>query len=226
MPVAKYRVNCSICKLTRHDQKLRYRLYQSYYERDTGDETPTGIARELGLVPRSVMNHLKKHTKLNPVKAPALVATHIAKVQTQIQKEAELAFDHQEVIPKEDYERVIDSVLSEGLDQMHKQGKQISISQLITAAKIKADYSLKKRGQDTELLKTMYAIASGEKDKQKEQDARTSDGQDRGPEPDTGGDDSQGKNGPGVLYKPLTGDAPTQRPKNLSLQNAAATNPD
>ena len=223
MAIAKYKVNCSICKLSRRDPMFRKRLYQSYYERDTGDETPTGIARQMGLSPGSVLNHMKKHTRLNPVVSPKLVETHITKVQTDIQKEAELAFDHGEVIHKEDYEKVIDSVLSEGLSQMKTQKKQISISQLIAAAKIKADYSLKKRGQDTELLKTMYAIASSGK---KDEDARAPDGQDRGLKPDSGGDDSQGENRPDLLHQPLAWDAAAQGAANLSLKNATATNPD
>lgn len=162
--VSKYKTNCKICRLCRTDPILRKRLYQSYYEKDIGDESPSTVARDMGLAPSSVLNHLKKHTKLNPVKAPALVATHIAKVQAQINKEAELAIDHDEVISKQDYERVVDSVLAEGLDQMKKQGKQISISQLLAAAKIKADYSMKRRGQDAELIKTMYRLATGNKE--------------------------------------------------------------
>ena len=210
--VAKYKVNCTICKKSRADPVFRRRLYAAFYERDTGDETPTGIAKELGLNPASVMNHLKRHTKINPVKAPALVATHIAKVQAQINKEAELAIDHEEVIAKEDYEKVIDSVLAEGLDQMKKQGKQISISQLLTAAKIKADYSMKRRGQDAELIKTMYRLATGTKEPNGTEERHLAE--------TDGGMDTPGPERPGDIHKSSSGYAFARGAEALPQGNA------
>ena len=159
----RYRVNCSWCKLSRGNPKLRARIYQAYFNPEDGDERPTTIAREMGRPEAAILNHCRKHLRLNPIRHALAVESHVARLQTRIQKEAELAIDHENVIPKQDFERVIDSVLSEGLDQMIKQEKKISISQLLTAAKIKADYTSKKRGQDSELIKTFYRMAGSGK---------------------------------------------------------------
>lgn len=165
----RYKVNCKTCQITRGDAKLRTRIYNAYYRRDEMDEPLTHIAKEIGISHIAVFNHAKKHMSIRKIATPVRVERSIEKMKAQIAKETELAFDHDAAVPKEDYERVIDGVLAEGMDQMKKTGKTITISQLLTAAKIKGDFQAKKRGQDVEIIKTMYKFSSGDKVKTDEQ---------------------------------------------------------
>jgi hypothetical protein len=88
-------------------------------------------------------------------------AKEIIQIKGKAMKDLEVSFDHDIVVPKEDYESVIDEVLADGLAQMRVKGKDVSINQLIAAAKIKGDWRAKKRGQDTELIKMMYRSMNG-----------------------------------------------------------------
>lgn len=123
----------------------------------------------------SVSRHMNRHTVERRDRTPAVVEGHIERMKATIAKETELALDHDALVPKEDYERVIDGVLAEGMDQMKKHGKTITISQLLTAAKIKADYQAKKRGQDIEVIKSMYKFSSGYKSGSAPQAAKSTD---------------------------------------------------
>lgn len=157
-----YKRNCKPCQLVRGNPKLKERVYHAFYSRDPGDETITQIAIELEVSRTSLRNHCIRHTKIKSVALEEVQTTKvIEKIKAKIQKDTELSFDHEDIVPKQDFELVIDGVLADGYDQLKKQNKNISISQLLTAAKIKADYTSKKRGQDTELIKTMYRMASG-----------------------------------------------------------------
>lgn len=157
-----YKRNCISCQKSRGNPKLRARIYHAQFLRENGDETLAQIALDIGVAEPSMRNHAKKHVNLRSVASEEVrVVKNIEKVKAKIQKDTELSFDHDLVIPKQDFEMVVDGVLLEGFDQLKKQGKQISISQLLAAAKIKADYTSKKRGQDTEIIKTMYRMASG-----------------------------------------------------------------
>lgn len=160
-----YKRNCRSCQISRGNQKLRERIYHAEFLRETGDETLAQIAPEMGVSYSSLKNHATKHIKLRSVASEEVrVTKNIEKIKAKIAKDTELSFDHESIVPKQDFEMVVDGVLAEGYQQLKKQDKQISISQLLTAAKIKADYTSKKRGQDTEIIKTMYRMASGGKD--------------------------------------------------------------
>jgi len=147
--------------MCRKNPKLRGRIYTAYFKKDEADESVTGIAEEIGINTRGMYNHCKKHIAMHADRMPAVVEGHIERLKAQIAKETEVAIDHDSAVPKEDYERAIDGVLAEGMAQMKQGGKTITISQLLTAAKIKADYMSKKRGQNVEIIKTMYKMSSG-----------------------------------------------------------------
>jgi len=162
MPI-KYKVNCKTCRLSRENPKIRQRIYYAYFKRDEQEETIKDIAREVGIDDAAIYRHCKNHITIAPIKNPVQVEKHIQELKAKIAKETELALDHDSVVPKEDYERVLDGVLAEGLAQMKTNGKTITISQLLTAAKIKGDFQAKKRGQDIEVIKSMYRFSSGNK---------------------------------------------------------------
>src|SRR3954468_12021970 len=110
MPIT-YKRNCATCRLSRGNAKLRKRIINAWWFRGDGsDESLKQIAQEIHVTDQSIYNHVKKHITKPPVKTPLVVETHIAKMKAQIAKETELAIDHDSVIPKEDYERVLDGV--------------------------------------------------------------------------------------------------------------------
>lgn len=168
MPL-KYKINCSVCQRSKGNPKLRARIYAAYYKQDEGDERLAHIAREQGMNLQPLYNHCKKHISPNPEITPIRVEGHIEKLKAQIAKETELAIDHDAALPKEDYERALTDVIAEGMAELRKGGKTVTVSQLIAAAKIKGDFQAKKRGQDVEIIKTMYKFSSGDKVKTDEQ---------------------------------------------------------
>lgn len=121
------------------------------------------IGKEIGISNQAIYRHAHNHMKLksSKIQAPELVQLTAAQLKAEAMKEVELSFDHDTVIPQEDYETVIDSILAEGLAQLRVNGTTVSVSQLIAAAKIKGDWKAKKRGQDAEIIKMMYRGASG-----------------------------------------------------------------
>lgn len=160
----RYKRNCVVCQLSRKDPKFRHRVYMATFKPDESEERIYKLGLEYKFANKSMYNHCKKHISKTPDKTPILVEKGIARVKGEIAKELELSLDHDEIIPKDNYEKVIDSVLEEGLSQMRKTGKNITVSQMIAAAKVKADYMTRKRGQDVELIKTMYQSMNKGKD--------------------------------------------------------------
>lgn len=167
--LVKYKVNCKVCQLSRGNPKLRARLQAAYYSQDTTDERVSQIAIELGINHGPMYNHCKRHIRPFTAATPLIVEGRIARMKATVAKGAELSFDHESVVPQEDFEMAVTGVIAEGLAQMKNGDKTVTISQLLTAAKIKADYSAKKRGQDVEMLKTMYRFTSGNKHSEKAQ---------------------------------------------------------
>lgn len=212
MPV-KYKVNCTICQECRGNKKLRARIDAAFFRRDDGDENISDIALAIGKTRSAMYNHCKKHLRAPRPLTPVRVEGHIERLKAKIAKETELALEHDKVVPRQDFEIAIDSVIAEGLDQMKKNEKNISVSQLLAASKIKADYSAKKRGQNTELIKTMYRYAGGQ-DKEKE----NKDGTTPGPTEST----DTGPNGPSDLHNQALGYALTRGTNPLSEGNTAS----
>lgn len=160
----KYKSNCVVCQLSKKDPKFRHRVYLATFKPDEADERLYELAREYKFALKSIYNHSKKHISATISNTEVVVERRVQKVRQEIAKELEVSFEHDDVVPKENYERVIDTVLEDGLSQMKSAGKNITISQLIAAAKVKSDYMSKKRGQDVEVLKTMYQSLNQGKD--------------------------------------------------------------
>lgn len=156
-----YKVNCSVCQASRGNPKLRARIYAAWYKQDEGDERLAHIAQERGFTLASIYNHAKKHMTADPVSTPKRVEGHIERLKAKIAKETELALEHGTIVPKEDFEEAIDGVIAEGLAELKRSDKSVTVNQLLAAAKIKADYSAKKRGQDTEVIKTFLMASTG-----------------------------------------------------------------
>jgi hypothetical protein len=189
-----YRRNCKVCIQGRKDPKLRHRIYTVKYKRETTDDTYRGIARDYGGLFSDVAltNHAKKHV-YTPQTTEGLYVKErrVAKLQAEVAKELELKIDHSNATaPKEDFERVWDSVISEGLDRFKKSDVAVTVNQLLAATKLKADYHTKRRGQDAEIIKTMMRSASGAK----EQDG-------------LGSDSSAGAGRPDSVHRAVVGDA-------------------
>lgn len=155
----RYKRNCTVCQMCRDNPKLRARIYKTFYQEEK-DTSLKELSLELGKSVKVMWNHCEKHLSVNPARGPGLIKAGVERIKATVAKETELSFDHSTVVPKQDYEQVIDTVLAEGLKQLVHKGKSISVSQLLAAAKIKADYTGKRRGQDTELIKTMYRMVS------------------------------------------------------------------
>jgi AcrR family transcriptional regulator len=157
----KYKTNCRVCQMSRGNPKLRSRISIAYFKRDEADESVTGIAEEIGVNTRGMYNHCKKHIKETTDRMPAVIEGNIERLKAKIAKETELAIDHDAVTPSQDYERALTDVIAEGMAELRRGGKTVTVSQLITAAKIKGDFQAKKRGQDIEVIKSMYKFSSG-----------------------------------------------------------------
>lgn len=142
-------------------------MYHAFYERETGDETIQQIAADVNVSHMGLRNHMLKHTKMRSVAVEEIkTAKTIEKVKAKVQKDLELSFDHDDVVPETDYEQALRVIIANGLDELKKGNLKVTTTQLLAAAKIKADYMSKKRGQDTELIKTMYRAAGGSKKKE------------------------------------------------------------
>lgn len=212
MPM-RYKVNCSVCKASRGNPKLRARIYAAYYRQDEGDERVGHIAKELGFTLASIYNHCKKHVSPNPITTPTIVTGHIERLKAKIAKDTELALDHDLINPKQDFEMAVDAVIAEGIAQLKEKGKIITVNQLLAASKIKSDYESKKRGQNTELIKTMYRYASGRNKGTNGITPRPP----RSPQP--------GPDGPDNLHQQTLRDALTRGPEALLTTNPQETNP-
>lgn len=156
----KSKNRCKSCLMTRKNPLLRKRYYHAWFERQPGEETLEMIALEIGITRRAIYRHAHNHMKRRAT--PADMNKERAQVvKVKAMKDLEVALDHEELLPKYDYERAVDDVLAEGISQLKTKEKDITINQLLAAAKIKGDWAVKKRGQNTELIKMMYRSASG-----------------------------------------------------------------
>lgn len=161
----KYKRNCRTCQLSKGNAKLRERIVHAKFRHEAGDETLTQIAGDLGISGAALQNHARKHiTEETAFTLERKKVRGIEKVKVRAMKEMEVAFDHSDVVAELDFERGLREVVAEGITRLEKGEITVSTTQLLQAIKIKADYEGKKRGQDTELIKTMYKMATN-KDK-------------------------------------------------------------
>lgn len=161
----KSKAKCKSCQAVHNNPKLRERYYRAWFEREAGDgsETLEMIGQELGISNNAIYRHAHNHMRMRVKKIQATEQKdqEVATLKAQAMKELEVSFDHGVVIPKEEYEMAVDAVISDGIAQMKVGSKDITINQLLAAAKLKGEWKLKKRGQDTELIKMMFRSASG-----------------------------------------------------------------
>lgn len=160
----KYRRNCKLCLACRNNPKLRNRLYQIKYHRETSDDSYRLVAEDSGgqYSYAAVSNHANKHITEGRKPITYLVAAEkkIERTKQAIAKELEVSFDHETAVPKQDFEQVWDAVIVDGLTRFKSQKVAVTVNQLLAATKLKSDYNMKKRGQDVEIIKTMYSFNS------------------------------------------------------------------
>ena len=154
--------NCKSCAATK-DPVVAERFYKAWFEREPDGETLKDIGRELDISQQAIYRHANLHMQKRVNKQAEMVIKDEAarKLKLEAMKELELSFDHDRAVPKQDYERVIDQILLDGLAQIKTESTKFTVNQLIAAAKIKGDWQAKKRGQDAEIIKMMYRSASG-----------------------------------------------------------------
>lgn len=146
---------------TKGNPKLRAMLYKAAFRREEGDQTIADIANEYGLIVSATYNHVKKHMNEAKPMAPIMAAKRIEEVKMAVQKKLEVSFDHEDVVPKQDFELALDTIIQSGLSRLNASTSEVTINQLLAASKIKADYFGKRRGQDVEVIKTMYRTMNG-----------------------------------------------------------------
>jgi len=152
----RYQKLCSVCKLSKGNPKFRARVYNAAYNWSDGLESLPMIAKEFGLTQRAIYNHKKKHMTENKKIGDALVVKRVEKIKVKTQNDLTAGFDHEDVVPKEDFELTWDTVIADGMEQLKRKDKEVTINQLLAATKLKSDFTAKKRGQDVEIIKTMY----------------------------------------------------------------------
>lgn len=223
MPGYKTYGNCKTCQKTKgkENRHLRARLQRAYLARDTvGDEAFLSICTvDLHLAPDRVIHHMVNHVHLTDMLMRRRKAdlTAIERVRGELSKELELSFDHDQVIPETDFERGLSITIARGIDRMEKGEITVSTTQLLQAAKIKGDLVSKKRGQDAEIIKTMYRMASGY------------DGKRPNLNPVTGESrvlDHEGTDRPSAVHKQSARDALTQRSAYVPVPDTGTKNPD
>lgn len=161
--LAKTSKKCKTCLYGRNNPKFRDRVYKAWFERQPGEETLEQIGKEFGISNQAIYRHAHNHMKK---RMPKLTDAERYRQNAQIVKaeamrDLEVSFDHSQVVPVEAYEQAVDDVITEGIAQLRVKKKDVTINQLLAAAKIKGDWALKKRGQNTELIKTMFRSANG-----------------------------------------------------------------
>lgn len=157
----KYKSNCKVCWASKKDAKLRERIYYCTFKREEGDESLYQIADSVGIPRAGMYNHVKKHIKENLPSGEVVTAKRLELVKQTVAKQLEVSLDHDSIIPKQDFEMALDEVIASGLSELRLGTKKATINQLLAAAKVKGDFSSKKRGQDVEIIKTMYRMMNG-----------------------------------------------------------------
>lgn len=151
----KFKPNCRICVAAKSNPKLKVRIYHAAFEREEGDETLRQIAIDDNLTEHSLYNHVKKHIKRRSDRS-LQVQKKAALIKAKMEQELEISFDHDSVVPEEDFEKGMRLYLAAGIDALEKGKMAITAAQFVQVMKVKSDYMSKRRGQDVEVLKTVY----------------------------------------------------------------------
>lgn len=135
--------------------KLKVRVYRAAFEREEGDETLRQIATDTNLNENALYNHCKKHIRRR-ADVSLQVQKKAAQIKAKVEKDLEISFDHDSVVPEEDFEKGMRLYLAAGIDALEKGKMAITAAQFVQVMKVKSDYMSKRRGQDVEVLKTVY----------------------------------------------------------------------
>lgn len=212
-----YRPNCMVCRKCKEDPDLKRRVYHAKFQWEDGDETLADIIRDNHgkFTHVSMYNHCNKHIQKKQRSAQLLevqTAKKVAKIKAEVNKKLEVSLDKDELTATDLFELSLDDYLGQGTAILRQGNMKITEKGFLTAIKIKADIQAKKRGQDIEIVKAMYAFSSGSKkesDEIKEKAEKAKElinGTDTNP--DAGSADS-GQARPDSFYRDLIGDAPS-----------------
>lgn len=222
----RYKPNCKTCQLSKGPQnvKIRQRILKAKFRREPGDETMSQIAAELGINWATFSNHCAKHISERSVDSVTVnTAKKIQKVKVKQMKEMEIAFDHTDVVGEMDFERAAREIVALGIERLERGDITVTTTQLLQAIKIKSDYESKKRGQNTEIIKTMYRYASGQagdKDKTKEESSQEAQNEEPdGPTTRPTESPDPGEDRPSYIHKQVAWDALARRAEALSTGN-------
>lgn len=212
MGLNTFKSNCATCRALKVNAKLRTRVRFAAFKREEGDETLADIAREIKIAVPGIYNHAKKHMiDYSPMverREQVIIAKKQAVFQAQANKKLEVAFDQKDLEITENYEDGLDEYIRQGGDALNKGNMKITEKGFLAAIKIKSDIQSKKRGQDIEIMKAVYSFSSGKNKKINEElasEITPSDAEGS----DTGADESDS------IYRAVTRNAPTRRPKEV-----------
>lgn len=163
-----YKSTCKLCKLSKSTPGLKKRIYHAKFNWQDGDETLMDIYRSFeGVFTKMGMyNHCNKHIDERRASESVLevqTAKKVEKVRAAVNKELEVGFERGEMTITDEYELGLNDYIGQGLDILRKGNMKITEKGFLTAIKIKSDIQAKKRGQDIEIMKSIYSFSSGEK---------------------------------------------------------------
>lgn len=208
----RYKPNCKACQLSKKDPRLRQRIYQAAYRREDGDETLYQIADREGFNRAALYNHVKKHTTEVQKSLEVQTAKKVAEVKANVDNKLVDHFEGKEPITPQLHNDVLDEVMAIGLADVKAGRLKVTVSHALAAARQKAENLSKQKNLQLDIMKTMFAFASGEKKKIEK-------GKDEQPTELPAGDPNQGADGPDSLYHQIIGNAVAQGAEELPKQN-------
>lgn len=151
--------NCKICMAIQQNKKLMERIYQSSYFIPHSKDSLLKIWKDCeGMFSYpSLLNHVKKHQKLNAGDYTRSVLKNKAKeVERKILEEQ---FESQ---------HIQDAIMNKGMERLEKGEIKVTADHMLRAAKDKQDAQAKKRDQQLQLAEMVAYFASGEDKQQSE----------------------------------------------------------
>lgn len=201
----KYKKNCTICNAIKENHKIADRLYETTAYDKTSSVSLAMFAQQYKLSYPPLLNHVKKHQAIN---AEDLSQKHLQ----QIVKKAE----QQAVLRKIESTDIWQNVMDLGAKELKDGNIKLKVSDMLRAAKDKADYDLKVKDQELAMIEMVYHFASGANQERgigKVREARPIiEGEtvpDTNPTEELAGDTGEGENRPSGVYYPPSWDAAT-----------------
>lgn len=206
MAAAKFKPNCRSCQIARADQRFRKRVRYAAYKRESGDETLADIGIEFGISTPQIYNHVKKHLtdvqdSYNAAKE-IKIAKKTVEFKANVQKELELSIDPEvmdTIQARPEAIVALDDYISQAAALISKGELKINATSFLQATKIRTDWDSKQQSNQTEFMKAIYAMTSGDKKKAKVIDGQSTDTQEDAGRP------SEGEKQPQTIYGTITG---------------------